>query len=238
MSIKRIYSIILTLTILVTGVISIPVSASTSSYGIVTADVLNIRAEASTTSKILGQVTQGYYVDISWLEPGWARITYNDINGYCSSDYITVCEGPKPAGVRAEILPNTVSRSGAVSSKGQAIAERAKDFLGVPYVYGGTSAKGFDCSGFVYFLYKEMGVTLNRVAAGQMTNGKWVSLDEIQPGDIVGFKNSNGYVNHVGIYVGNGMMIHAPQTGDVVKYTSIVEGNYAGRIAGVRRIFD
>ena len=82
-----------------------------------------------------------------------------------------------------------------------------------------------------------MGVTLNRVAADQMTNGTWVASNNLQPGDIVGFTNRSGYVNHVGIYAGNGMMIHSPQTGDVVKYESIVNGNYSLRLVCGRRIF-
>jgi len=70
-----------------------------------------------------------------------------------------------------------------------------------------------------------------------MTNGTWVPKNALQPGDIVGFQNRSGYINHVGIYVGNGMMIHSPQTGDVVKYESVVTGNYANRLTCGRRIF-
>ena len=129
------------------------------------------------------------------------------------------------------------SRGDAVSSRGQAVVELAKQYLGTPYRYGGAAPGGFDCSGFVYYIYSQMGVTLNRVAADQMTNGTWVDKGNLQPGDIVGFTNSSGYINHVGIYAGNGMMIHSPQTGDVVKFESIVTGNYAGRLTCGRRIF-
>ena len=141
-------------------------------------------------------------------------------------DYLKIMSGENPT-----------SRNGEISSKGQAVVELAKKYLGTPYVYGGSSPSGFDCSGFVYFIYKNMGVTLNRVAADQMTNGTWVPKNALQPGDIVGFANSSGYINHVGIYVGNGMMIHAPQTGDVVRYESIVNGNYSMRLTCGRRIF-
>ena len=71
-----------------------------------------------------------------------------------------------------------------------------------------------------------------------MRNGSWVDKGMLQPGDIVGFANSSGYITHVGIYAGNGMMIHSPQTGDVVKYESIVNGNYSMRLTCGRRIFD
>ena len=195
-------------------------------YGLVTASLLNLRSSASTSSAILAQIPNGQTVSVLSLQSGWAKVTYYGTTGFVSLDYLKVMSGENPT-----------SRNGAVSSKGQAIVELAKKYLGTPYVYGGSSPSGFDCSGFVYFLYKNMGVTLNRVAADQMTNGTWVPKNALQPGDIVGFANKSGYINHVGIYAGNGMMIHSPQTGDVVRYESIVTGNYAGRLTCGRRIF-
>ena len=195
-------------------------------YGLVTASLLNLRSSASTSSAILAQIPNGQTVSVLGLQSGWAKVTYYGTTGFVSLDYLKVMSGENPA-----------SRNGAVSSKGQAIVELAKKYLGTPYVYGGSSPSGFDCSGFVYFLYKNMGVTLNRAAADQMTNGTWVPKNALQPGDIVGFANKSGYINHVGIYAGNGMMIHSPQTGDVVRYESIVTGNYARRLTCGRRIF-
>ena len=221
---KRILAFLITLVIFSTSLISVS-AEEFKSYGVVKASLLNIRQAATTNSAILGQIPNGQKVGIYGLEPGWAKITYNGIIGYVSLDYLTVVN---------EQLP---SRGQVVSTKGQAVVELAKQYLGVPYVYGGSSPRGFDCSGFVYYIYKSMGVTLNRVAADQMYNGQWVPTNALQPGDIVGFANRSGYVNHVGIYAGNGMMIHAPQTGDVVKYESIVTGNYSMRIVCGRRIF-
>ena len=88
----------------------------------------------------------------------------------------------------------------------------------------------------MYYIYKQFGVTLNRVANDQMVNGTWVPFSEAMPGDIIGFKNKSGYVNHVGIYVGNGMMIHSPQTGDVVKYANIFSGYYKNRFFLAKRV--
>ena len=202
--------------------------ADDSTYRIVKATSLNIRQEASTSSQIVGSVPYAGKVKILWLEPEWARISYEGIEGYVSRQYLVV---------PSQFVSNLPSRGASVSSKGQAVVELAKQYLGTPYVYGGASPSGFDCSGFVYYIYKQFGVTLNRVAADQMTNGTWVSASEMAPGDIIGFKNSSGYVNHVGIYVGGGMMIHSPQSGETVRFESVVTGNYSMRIAAVRRIF-
>ena len=124
------------------------------------------------------------------------------------------------------------------SGAGQSAVNVAAQFLGVPYVWGGTSPAGFDCSGLMQYVYKQLGYSINRVAEDQMKNGIPVSREDLQPGDLVGFYSSpgSGYISHVGMYVGNGIMIHAPHTGDVVKYTSIDGSYYSSRFAGGRRI--
>ena len=189
---------------------------------------LNLRASASTDASVLAQIPNGQSINvIETTNSGWAKVEYNGTTGYVSATYLDF----------GQSQTKLASRSGSVSSKGQAVVELAKQHLGKAYVYGATGPSNFDCSGLVYYVYKQMGVTLNRVADDQMSNGTPVSKDNLQPGDIVGFTNGSGYVNHVGIYAGNGMMIHAPQTGDVVKYESIVTGNYARRLIGGRRIF-
>lgn len=108
----------------------------------------------------------------------------------------------------------------AKSSKGQAIVNTAKKYLGVRYVYGGSSPSGFDCSGLVQYVFRKNGISISRTSASQSRQGKTVSRSELQPGDLLFFAK-NGRVHHVGIYAGNGQMIHAPHTGDVVRYASI-----------------
>jgi len=110
------------------------------------------------------------------------------------------------------------SASGSAGSSAayspEAVIAYASTFLGVPYVWGGTTPAGFDCSGFVRYVYAHFDIRLPRVAADQQKVGTYVSREDLQPGDLVFFGDP---AHHVGIYVGNGYMIHAPHTGDVVR---------------------
>ncbi len=124
----------------------------------------------------------------------------------------------------------------AASGKGGAIVSQARKYLGVRYVYGGTTPKGFDCSGLVQYVCRSLGITVNRTAASQFRNGKAVSKSDLQPGDLVFFAKG-GRIHHVGIYIGGGQMIHAPHTGDVVRVASINSGYYKSRYAGARRVY-
>jgi cell wall-associated NlpC family hydrolase len=107
----------------------------------------------------------------------------------------------------------------------------AMQYLGIPYVYGGASPSGFDCSGLVMYVFGQIGVSLPHNAAAQYGYGMPVSRDQLQAGDLVFF---NG-LGHVGIYIGGGQFIHAPHTGDVVKISSL-SGWYSSTWVGARRL--
>lgn len=119
----------------------------------------------------------------------------------------------------------------------QQLIDTAAQYLGVPYVWGGTSPSGFDCSGFVQYVCKQNGISIKRVADDQLHgSGTAVSKSQLQPGDLVFFGSGN-YATHVGMYVGDGMMIHAPSTGKNIMYTSIESDYYSSRYIGAKRVY-
>ncbi len=111
--------------------------------------------------------------------------------------------------------PSTDASNLSNSEAANKVIAYAKQFLGVPYVWGGTTPSGFDCSGFTSYVFRNsVGISLPRVSRDQQNVGLRISPSQVQPGDLV-FRGNPAY--HVGIYIGNGQYIHAPQTGDVVK---------------------
>lgn len=135
----------------------------------------------------------------------------------------------------ADEAAETTSDDGSTTvpdSKYTGVVGIAMQYLGIPYVWGGSSPSGFDCSGFVMYVYAQMGVSLPHNAAMQFGYGAPVSRDQLQPGDLVFFDG----LGHNGIYIGGGQFIHSPHTGDVVKISSLYDSWYDARWVGGRRL--
>jgi cell wall-associated NlpC family hydrolase len=128
-----------------------------------------------------------------------------------------------------EVIPAAPPPDGSRASQ---VIGIAMQYLGVPYVWGGMSPSGFDCSGLTSYAYAQIGISLPHHAASQYNYGTPVSRDQLQPADLVFF---NG-LGHMGMYIGGGQFIHAPHTGDVVKISSLYDGWYASTWVGARRI--
>lgn len=125
------------------------------------------------------------------------------------------------------------------SSKGQEIVNYAKQYLGCKYVYGGSGPSTFDCSGFTMYVYKNFGISLSHSAIAQSKNGTYVAKEDLQPGDLVFFKDYETMdgIGHCGIYVGDGNFIHASSgTGYCVKISTLLSGSYNTRYETARRL--
>lgn len=202
-----------------------------NNQGVVIADVLNVRSQPQIADNVVGALYNGQKVDILANDGAWYQINYNSIPAYVHSDYILIRS--------AELTSRDGNDAEKRGTIGEEVVEFAKQYIGTPYVYGGSSPSGFDCSGFVYYVYKNFGVTLNRVAADQSKNGYVVDRSELMPGDILLFSRTlDGYITHVGIYVGDNQFIHSPQTGKSVEIVSLSSGYYNYGYVGARRIFN
>lgn len=161
------------------------------------------------------------------------------LNQAASPTAIPVAPGVAP-GIQGTVAAPTaygvaVPVPGGGRGAGPKAAAMAQTYLGVPYVWGGTTPAGFDCSGLVQFVYAKQGVTLPRVAEDQAKVGTPIPPEALQAGDAVFFADRSGYIHHEGMYLGDGLFIHAPHTGDVVKVSSLYEPYYATQYAGARR---
>ena len=232
-----------------------------SKTGYVKADGLNIRKEPTTSSEAIHSLSFNSKVKITGEIDGWYRIDYNDQIGYVSQKYVSDTKLPETTArggydrTTASSEENTVANQEAVeenqveteeeqeeestasaSSEGNDVVELAKKYLGYKYVAGGSSpSTGFDCSGFTTYVFRNFGVSLNRSSKDQIKNGTAVSKSNLQPGDIVIFKNQGKTaIGHVGILFGNLIGILYSLGGGILSFLVMAllkKGNHLGCIS-------
>lgn len=224
-------------------------------YGRVNYTRVNMRSGPSTSYSRIGQSSQGDLAYIIGLNKGWYKVIWNDTICYIRSDYLTLTEYPyenrasaksplffrggKSTGtpVSAAALRNSANYiSGNTSNKASAIVATAKQYIGVPYVWGGESPSGFDCSGFVQYVFKKNGISLNRTVVTQYQHGYAVNKSNLQPGDLVFFQNTyTTGLSHIGIYIGNNQFIHASSSQGVT-VSSLSNSYWASHYHSARRV--
>ncbi len=233
-------------------------------YGVVNDTRVNMRRGPGTGYASLGKFTQGEKAYIIGINNQWYKVIYNGQICYIRSDYLDVTEIPyenqdskkapiffvdgKSTGVPVspDALNGSVSKpenpgTGTdtpdvpVGTAAEIIAT-AKTLIGCPYKWAGSTPAGFDCSGFVQYVFGKHGITLPRVSRSQYTVGTAVAKKDLQPGDLVFFFSTNkNVITHVGIYIGNGEFIHSSSSYGVV-ITKLESSYYQTRYYGAKRV--
>ena len=194
-----------------------------SKAGYIKGTGVRMRSGASTTSSILGVYNTGTKMTITGESGNWYKVSYSGRDGYVSKDYMTTTK-PDNGG-------------GSTSPIGETIVATAKQYMGAPYVYGGMSPSGFDCSGFVNYVYKLCGYSMSRVASSiYNNNGTYVEKANLQLGDLVFFASNSSSIGHVGIYIGNGQFIHSSSGAGCVVISDLSSSYYLKNYVGAKRI--
>jgi cell wall-associated NlpC family hydrolase len=218
-------------------------------YGRVNGSRVNIRSGPTTGYSVVAQASLGDKAYIIGINNQWFKVIYGDRIGYIRSDYLDLTEFPyenrasskKPlffvGGKSTGVAPSaSVLQGGKPATTGQKIVDTAKQYLGVPYVWGGSTPSGFDCSGLTQYVFRAHGINLPRTTKEQWTVGKSISKSQLEIGDLVFFANTyTSGISHVGIYVGDNQFIHASSSKGVI-ISSLSNTYWAAHYYGCRSI--
>ena len=194
---------------------------------------LNVRSGAGTSYSKLGKLEYKEKVTVLSTSNGWSKINYNGKTGYVDSTYLQSTV-PGSNGNNANNNNNTVS------TKANEVIAYAKTLLGKPYVWGAQGPNSFDCSGFTYYVFKnKAGIVLPRTSSAQSKYGTYVSKSNLKAGDLVFFDTNganDGNVSHVGMYIGNGQMIHASYGQKKIVIANFNDSYYQKAYVNARRV--
>ena len=200
-----------------------------SATGWVDGTEVRMRAGAGTDTEILRVTSYGESVEITGVAGNWYRVNAGGMSGYIRSDYVELGSYSGSS--------DSTSDAQTGSTIGEQVVAFAKQYMGYSYVWGGASpSTGFDCSGFVSYVFKSLGYQTNRVACDIYRNGYAVDYEDLQPGDAVFFASSSEAIGHVGIYIGDGQFIHSSSGAGYVTINSLSESYYSRMYVGARRI--
>ena len=205
---------------------------------------VNVREEMSKQSGIVVQIAQNTAVEVISEEGGWYKVKVNGKEGYIATNLLSnektqvTTSSRGSTGTRREQNTNKQENAAPVANpgKGATVVETAKKYIGYSYKYGASGPTSFDCSGFTSYIFKQHGISLNRTAKAQYSNGVAVSRANLQPGDLVMFGLSVSGINHVGIYIGGGKIVHAANPSRGVTIDTINSGYYNNNYVGARRV--
>lgn len=219
--------------------------------GIVTGAVVNVRSQPGTSNAVVCQLKKDVSAEVIGINGGWYQVKYGSYIGYIHPDYFQLAKpltahtpaaqsssGSASEGSAdpAETGTNAEESADATDLRNQ-IVEYAKQYIGTRYTSGGRSPSvGFDCSGFVYYVFKNFGYTLTPGASTQMDTVTAISKDQLLPGDLVFFNTGSARLaSHVGIYVGNNQFIHAVSYGKTLNISSLSDSYYTRYYVGAGR---
>ena len=199
----------------------------------VTGSDVRMRSGPSTSDNIIGSFDTDAELSILGVSGSWLKVaTENGATGYIRSDLLKYS-----ADAGESVDGDTGTSYTSPLSIGEQLVATAKDYLGYRYVWGGMSTAGFDCSGFVNYVYKQYDYSMNRVAQSIYSNdGVSVAKEDLQLGDLVFFGYSGTSVSHVGMYIGDGQMIHASSSDGKVVITDLSGSYYTRMYVGAKRI--
>jgi uncharacterized protein YgiM (DUF1202 family) len=219
-----------------------PIQAKPTAIKVVTVDSLNVRTGPGTDFSKLGTLKGGTLVSVLEENGQWSMIEFEGNKAWVFNEYLANTDAQSlvqalggPETTANLTLPSAPSSQG--SDSGSLVVQVAEKYLGVPYVWGGsTPQEGFDCAGFVQYVFGELGISLPHGAEAISNYGVPVDFQDLRPGDVIFFENTYRYgVSHLGIWVGNNMFIHAPEPGSVVCYEEL-KGFYLSHYWGARRL--